>query len=278
MMESSEFQFLAHLLMEQSGLSLGAGKEYLLEARLVPLAQSWGLSSISELVAELRRGNRVLESAVVEAMTTNETLFFRDRTPFDELRDRLLPPLISARHVRRELRIWSAAASTGQEPYSLAILLYDSFPELISGWRIEIIGTDISTQALTRAQAGVYSQFEVQRGLPIQLLLKHFTQTADGWRIKDELRSWVRFKKLNLKDSFSFLGKFDVIFCRNVLIYFENDLKKNILDRMARQLAEDGCLFLGAAESVIGITDTFERQRDCRAAVYTPKPRLAISA
>lgn len=277
-MDAADYQFLTQFVLQQSGLSLGSGKEYLFEARLTPVAQSWGLAGIPELVADLRKGNDRLKSAVVEAMTTNETLFFRDKTPFDELRDRLLPALIDARQSVRRLRIWSAAASTGQESYSLAMMLKDSFPDVAANWRIEIIGTDISTQALTRAQAGVYSQFEVQRGLPIQLLMKHFSQVSDGWRVADDLRRWIQFKKLNLLDPFQFLGQFDVIFCRNVLIYFENDLKKNILDRMARQLSGDGCLLLGAAESVIGVTDTFERLRDCRAAVYAPKHRLAISA
>lgn len=277
-MDSIEYQYLANLVLEQSGLSLGAGKEYLLEARLVPVAQSWGLSGIPELVRGLRNGDQRLRAAVVEAMTTNETLFFRDKTPFDELREKLLPPLLASRQATKRLRIWSAAASTGQEAYSLAMMLRDSFPDIADSWRIEIIGTDISTQALTKAQAGVYTQFEVQRGLPIQLLMKHFQQVPEGWRVSDKLRPWIQFKKLNLVESFTFLGLFDIIFCRNVLIYFENDLKKSILDRMDKQLSKDGCLILGAAESVIGVTDTFERLRDCRAAVYCPKSHLAASA
>ncbi len=277
-MEAVDYEFLSQLVLQRSGLSLGPGKEYLLEARLIPLAQSWGLTSIPELVRELRRREERLESAVVEAMTTNETLFFRDKTPFDELREKLLPPIVASRRAQKRLRIWSAAASTGQESYSLAMLLQDSFPDVARDWKIEIVGTDISSQALTKAQAGVYSQFEVQRGLPIQLLMKHFEQVKEGWRIADGLRKWVQFKKLNLLEPFQFLGQFDVIFCRNVLIYFENDLKKQILDRMSKQLTPDGVLILGAAESVIGVTDTFERQRDCRAAVYTVKSRIAVSA
>lgn len=277
-MEAVDYQYLSNLVLQHSGLSLGAGKEYLLEARLIPVAQSWGLAGIPELVRGLRSSDDRLRTAVVEAMTTNETLFFRDKTPFDELKEKLLPPILASRQSAKRLRIWSAAASTGQEAYSLAMMLRDSFPEIAESWRIEIIGTDICTQALTKAQAGIYSQFEVQRGLPIQLLMKHFQQVPEGWKIGDKLRPWIQFKKLNLLESFQFLGQFDVIFCRNVLIYFENNLKKNILDRMVKQLTSDGCLILGAAESVIGVTDTFERQRDCRAAVYTPKTRLAASA
>ena len=277
-MLATDYQFLTNLMLECSGLALGGGKEYLLEARLFPLAQSWGLAGIPELVRELRNGNGVLESAVLEAMATNETSFFRDQTPFDELREKLLPPILSARQSSKRLRIWSAAASTGQEVYSLAMMLKDSFPDVAENWRIEIIGTDISTQALTRAQAGVFSQFEVQRGLPIQLLLKHFTQISDGWRVSAELQKWIQFKKLNLLDSFQFLGQFDVILCRNVLIYFENQLKRNILERLTRQINDDGCLILGAAESVTGVTDSFDRRRDCRSAVYQPTSRIAIGA
>jgi chemotaxis protein methyltransferase CheR len=277
-MDTWDYQFLANLMLQHSGLSLGTGKEYLLEARLIPVAQSWGLAGISDLTRELRKGDERLRSAVIEAMTTNETLFFRDKTPFDELREKLLPPILAARQSLKHLRVWSAAASTGQELYSLAMLIRDSFPDVARSWRIEIVGTDISAQALARAQTGIYTQFEVQRGLPIQLLMRHFKQVPEGWKISDELRPWIQFKKLNLLDPFQFLGQFDVIFCRNVLIYFENDLKRNILDRMARQLAHDGCLILGAAESVIGVTDAFERQRDCRAAVYIPKSRLSVSA
>ncbi|OYW19160.1 MAG: chemotaxis protein CheR [Planctomycetales bacterium 12-60-4] len=270
MIASADYEFLSQFLVKNSGLSLGPGKEYLLEARLIPLAQSWGLSGIPELVVEVRRNPQMaLAHGVVEAMTTNETLFFRDKTPFDELRDQLLPKLLESRQTIRRLRIWSAAASTGQEAYSLAMLLRDGFPQL-DNWSIEIVGTDLSKAALARAEAGVYSQFEVQRGLPIQLLVKHFVQDAGGWKIKDELRRWVRFRPMNLMDSFHQLGQFDVIFCRNVLIYFENPVKKEILERMATILRPDGHLILGAAETVLGVTEKFDRLRNCKAAVYTP--------
>lgn len=277
MIAKADYEFLCQLLLERSGLSLGTGKEYLLAARLVPLAQSWGLQDLAELVRELRRtpSQPQLLSAVVEAMTTNETLFFRDKTPFDELRDRLLPPLIAARSSIRRLRIWCAAASTGQEPYSLAILLREHFPEL-SDWLIEILGTDLSQAALERAAAGVYSQFEVQRGLPIQLLMKYFQQEPAGWRIADDVRRCVAYRRLNLLEPFQHLGQFDLILCRNVLIYFENDLKKQILDRMAPLVRPDGCLILGAAETALGVTERFERLGGCRSAVF--QPRAAASA
>lgn len=276
MIAAADYEFLAQFLLAQSGLSLGTGKEYLLEARLIPLAQSYGLSGIADLVAEARRNPRQqLAQSIVEAMTTNETLFFRDNTPFEELRERLLPPLLENRRTTRKLRIWSAAASTGQEAYSIAMLLRDHFPELHT-WNLEIVGTDLSRAALEKAKQGVYSQFEVQRGLPIQMLVRHFTQQPGGWRIKDELKKSIRFQPLNLLESFHSLGHFDIIFCRNVLIYFENPIKKQILDRMGRQLSPDGHLILGAAETVLGVTDVFERVRSCRAAVYIPRSLVTV--
>ncbi|MBI1347731.1 methyltransferase domain-containing protein [bacterium] len=276
MIAALDYDFLTQFLLDRSGLSLGASKEYLLEARLLPLAQSFGLNGIPELVLALRRSPpESLSSSVVEAMTTNETSFFRDKTPFDELREQLLPKLIENRRSLRRLRIWSAAASTGQEAYSLAILLREHFPE-VNDWHVEIVGTDLSKATLSRAEAGVYTHFEVQRGLPIQMMIKYFQQESGGWRVKEELRKWTRFRTLNLLEPFQHLGSFDVIFCRNVLIYFENDVKKQILDRMAKMLRPDGFLALGAAETVLGVTDTFERIRSCKAALYAP--RVAVPA
>lgn len=268
MIASSDYEFLCAFLLKRSGLYLGPNKEYLLEARLIPVAQTWGLAGLEQLVLDLRRNNNErLNSAVTEAMTTNETLFFRDKTPFDELRDLLLPPIIESRKSSSRLRIWCAAASTGQEPYSLAMLLLESFPQLQS-WKIDIVGTDLCSKALARAEDGVYSQFEVQRGLPIQYLMKNFEQVPTGWKIKSDLKKHIQYRSLNLLDNFAHLGQFDLIMCRNVLIYFENDIKKRILDRMAGMLRPDGYLILGAAETVMGITDKFDRNRDCKAAVY----------
>lgn len=276
MIAGSDYEFLSAFLLKRSGLYLGPNKEYLLEARLIPVAQSWGLAGIEPLVLELRRGNNErLNSAVTEAMTTNETLFFRDKTPFDELRDVLLPPLLESRKSSGRLRIWCAAASTGQEPYSLAMLLLESFPQLQS-WKIEIVGTDISRQALARAEEGVYSQFEVQRGLPIQYLVKYFEQAPNGWKIKSDVKKLIQYRSLNLLDNFAHLGQYDLIMCRNVLIYFENDIKKLILDRMSGMLRSDGYLMLGAAETVMGVTDTFDRFRNCKAAVYRPQSAVRV--
>ncbi len=265
-----EYEYLSNFLLGKSGLSLGPGKEYLLEGRLIPLAQSWGLTGIEDLVKELRSKNdERLHSAVVEAMTTNETSFYRDKIPFEELKASLLPALLESRRTSRQLRIWCAAASTGQEPYSILMLLADSFPEL-RDWKVELICTDIDRTALGRCEQGVYSQFEVQRGLPIQLLMKYFEQIDTGWRIKDDLRKRVVWKQLNLLDNFSHLGTFDIVFCRNVLIYFQNSTKKDILDRIAKQTRNDGYLYLGAAETVLGISDAFSRNKAFKSAVYQP--------
>lgn len=277
-MNPADYEFCCRFLEERSGLSLGDNKGYLLEGRLVPVAKAHGLTELSELVTAVRRAPiGPLADAMIEAMTTNETLFFRDKTPFDELKATILPPMLEARANTRRLRIWSAAASTGQEAYSLAILLHDSFPQL-ADWRLEIVGTDLSQAALERARAGVYSQFEVQRGLPIQTLVKHFQQTPAGWRIQDHLRRGISFQLLNLMKPFQMLGAFDIIFCRNVLIYFESPLKREILERMERQLATDGCVILGAAETVLGVTDRFERFAGCRAPIYVPKTRIGIKS
>lgn len=267
-MNPSDYDYLSQFLSNASGLALGTGKEYLLEARLTPLAQSLGLSDFEELVAELRRGaDDRLSTAVVETMTTNETSFFRDKTPFEELKNVMLPELISARQNEKTLRIWCAASSTGQELYSLLMLIDESFPQL-RDWKIDVVGTDIAQSMLDRCAGGVYSQFEVQRGLPTPLLIKYFEQIPEGWRIKDSLKNRVQWRQQNLLESFSLLGPFDIIFCRNVLIYFEVELKRNVLERMRSILRSDGYLTLGAAESIVGVTDQFERYRECKAAVY----------
>ena len=203
-------------------------------------------------------------------MTTNETFFFRDKIPFDHLRDSIVPGLIQARAARKSLRIWSAASSTGQEPYSIAMCLKEMGAAL-AGWRIEIVATDLSQEVLEKSKAGLYSQFEVQRGLPIQLLMKYFTQVGDVWQLNADVRAMVQYRQLNLLQDFSHLGTFDVIFCRNVLIYFDQDTKAVIFERMAKGLEADGTLLLGAAESVVGITDAFRPISDNRG-LYQPNP------
>ena len=251
-----DYEFLRKLLKERSGLDLSADKQYLVESRLIPLARRAGLPGIAELVAKIKAGSAALTSEVVEAMTTNETFFFRDKIPFDHLRESILPALVQARASRRSLRIWCAASSTGQEPYSIAMCVKE-FAGL-AGWRVEIVATDLSQEVLEKSKAGIYSQFEVQRGLPIQMLVKYFTQTGELWQLKPDLRAMVQHRQLNLLQDFSQLGTFDVIFCRNVLIYFDQDTKVAVFDRLARMLEADGVLLLGAAESVVGISDAFK--------------------
>jgi len=257
-----DYDFLRKILKERSGLDLSADKQYLVESRLIPLARRAGLPGIAELVAKIKAGAEALTSDVVEAMTTNETFFFRDKIPFDHLRETILPALVQARASRRSLRIWCAASSTGQEPYSIAMCVKE-FAGL-AGWRVEIIGTDLSQEVLEKSKAGLYSQFEVQRGLPIQMLVKYFTQTGELWQLNGDIRAMVQHRKLNLLQDFSHLGTFDVIFCRNVLIYFDQDAKASIFDRLSRMLEPDGVLALGAAESVVGISDAFKPYPDRR--------------
>ncbi|MCK1545634.1 protein-glutamate O-methyltransferase CheR [Bradyrhizobium sp. 147] len=290
-MTPTEYEYLRKFLKDNSGLDLSADKQYLIESRLLPLARKAGFSGIAELVQKLQAGSRPLITDVVEAMTTNETFFFRDKVPFDHFRDTIMPEVIKARAGRRSVRIWCAAGSTGQEPYSLAMCLKEMGAAL-TGWRIEIIATDLSQEVLEKAKAGVYSQFEVQRGLPIQMLVKYFKQTGETWQINPELRAMIQHRQLNLLHDFAQLGTFDVIFCRNVLIYFDQDTKINVFNRLARQIEPDGFLVLGAAETVVGLTDTFRpiaerrglyKPNDPRTAAAKPAlagvaPRLAVMA
>ena len=263
-----DYEFLRKFLKERSGLDLSADKQYLVESRLVPLARKAGLAGIPELVQKMKGSAEVLTTEVVEAMTTNETFFFRDKVPFDHLRDTILPALLQSRASRKSLRIWSAACSTGQEPYSIAMCLKEKAAQL-AGWRIEIVGTDLSQEVLDKSRAGIYSQFEVQRGLPIQLLVKYFAQIGELWQLNSEIRSMVQYRQLNLLQDFSSLGKFDVVFCRNVLIYFDQQTKSQIFERIARVTEPDGMLMLGAAESVVGITNAFRPYPDKRG-LYQP--------
>ncbi|MDB5639593.1 MAG: chemotaxis protein CheR [Bradyrhizobium sp.] len=251
-----DYEFLRKLLKERSGLDLSSDKQYLVESRLTPLARRVGLPGIAELVQKIKSGTEALTSEVVEAMTTNETFFFRDKIPFDHLRQAILPALVQARASRRALRIWCAASSTGQEPYSIAMCVKEF--AALAGWRVEIVATDLSQAVLEKSKAGIFSQFEVQRGLPIQMLVRHFTQVGELWQLNSDIRAMVQHRQLNLLHDISHLGTFDVIFCRNVLIYFDQDTKAGIFDRLSRMLEPDGVLALGAAESVVGISDVFK--------------------
>ncbi len=272
-MNQPDYDFLRKLLRDKSGLDLSADKQYLIESRLLPLARKAGLPGIAELVHKLKDGPSSLINQVVEAMTTNETFFFRDKVPFDHFREVIVPELLRARTGRKSLRIWCAAGSTGQEPYSLAMCLKE-MGAAVSGWRIEILSTDLSQEVLEKSRAGLYSQFEVQRGLPIQLLVKYFKQVGELWQINPEIRAMVQHRQFNLLNDFSQLGTFDVIFCRNVLIYFDQDTKINIFGRLAKSMEPDGFLVLGAAETVVGLTDVFKPLAE-RRGLY--RPNLAAS-
>jgi chemotaxis protein methyltransferase CheR len=270
-----DYEYLRKLLKGQSGLDLSADKQYLVESRLLPLSRKARLSGISELVQKMQDGSAALAAEVVEAMTTNETFFFRDKVPFDHFRDTIMPEILQARASRRSIRIWCAAGSTGQEPYSLAMCLKEMSATL-AGWRIEILTTDLSQAVLEKSSTGIYSQFEVQRGLPIQMLVKYFKQTGDIWQINADIRASVQHQQLNLLHDFSQLGVFDVIFCRNVLIYFDQDTKINIFSRLAKANEPDGFLVLGAAETVVGLSDVYKPDPD-RRGLYRPNRTHATS-
>jgi chemotaxis protein methyltransferase CheR len=263
-----DYEYLRKILKERSGLDLAADKQYLVESRLVPLARKAGLPGIGDLVQKMKGGAEALTADVVEAMTTNETFFFRDKVPFDHLRETMIPALLQARSARRSMRIWCAAGSTGQEPYSIAMCLKE-YGAALAGWRTEIIATDLSNEVLEKSRAGLYSQFEVQRGLPIQLLVKYFKQVGELWQISPDIRAMVQHRQLNLLQDFAHLGTFDVIFCRNVLIYFDQDTKIGVFARLARQMEGDGFLALGAAETVVGLTDVFKPYPEKRG-LYRP--------
>ena len=263
-MRPEDFDYICRMLRDRSGLVLNQDKGYLLESRLTPVAQRHGLAGLDALIAKLRAGgDDALSVEVTEAMTTNESFFFRDEHIFTGFRDSILPRIMEARAAHRHLRIWCAAASSGQEPYTLAMILKEAGAKL-DGWKCEIIGTDISNQILKRASDGLYSQFEVQRGLPVQLLVKYFEKDDQMWRIAPEIKSMVQYRKFNLLENMSILGSFDIVFCRNVLIYFDQVAKGDILGRIAQLMPADGILVLGGAESVVGITDQFIPDPDQR--------------
>ena len=256
-MTPEDIEHLGATLKARSGLILGSDKTYLIESRLAPVARREGFANVQALLTALRaKRDEKLMTTVTDAMTTNETFFFRDKIPFDQFRSDILPALARAR-MSGDIKIWCAAASTGQEPYSLAMLMEDMrmlYPRV----NLDILATDISDRCLEKAQAGLYTQFEVQRGLPIQMMVKHFEKIDEMWRISPKIRQSVRFKKLNLLDDLRSVGRQDVIYCRNVLIYFDLETKKRVLEQIANLMPDDGYLFLGAAETVLGITDAFK--------------------
>ncbi|MGG5812344.1 CheR family methyltransferase [Falsiroseomonas sp. CW058] len=271
-MNADTFGEISGLVRRRAGIVLTPDKNYLLETRLGPVLQRFGLPTLDALGARLKSmPGEAMERAVVEALTTHESSFFRDGKPFEHLA-RLLPKLAATRPAGQPLRIWSAACSTGQEPYSIAMLAADTLP----GRRVEILATDISREVLERAKEGCFTQFEVQRGLPIRSLMKHFKQDGPRWRVAAELRAMVRFEERNLLADLAAVGKFDAIFCRNVLIYFDAPTKTRVLEALGRQLVPDGVLYLGGAETVIGLTDRLLPVLGERG-VYAPAARRAAA-
>lgn len=257
-MKPEDFDLFSGILKQRSGLLLTPDKTYLLESRLLPVTRKWNLKSLDDLAQAIRaKRDEVMLSDITEAMTTNESFFFRDQKPFTCFQKVLLPQLLLSRASKKHIRIWSAASSSGQEAYSLAMICAEEAAKL-QGWKIEIIGTDLSKEMVARAKSGIYSQFEVQRGLPITLLVKYFQQNGDKWQIKENIRQMVQFREGNLLQDFGAIGVFDVVFCRNVLIYFEAATKSKVLDAISRVTAPDGHLFLGSAESVLGLTTKFK--------------------
>jgi chemotaxis protein methyltransferase CheR len=260
-MNSADFDFLRKFLYDRSGLALTPDKSYLLESRLAPIARKMKLKSLADLIAHMRvTSDEALTIQVVEAMTTNETLFFRDRWPFERFSAKVLPDMMEANKHTKRIRIWCAACSSGQEPYSLAMLIAEA-GRLLDGWSVELIGTDISEEMLERCRKGWYSTFEVQRGMTPEMLKKYFTKDGEGWKISDRLRAMVKFRNFNLLDDPSApaagLSGLDLIFCRNVLIYFDEITRKRVFAGMAKVMKPAGYLCLGGAETVIGISDAF---------------------
>ena len=256
---SSDFEFVRDYVRRNAAIVLEPGKEYLVESRLRVVMQRENLGSFEELLAPVRRdGGHALGKKIVEAMTTNETFFFRDLHPFDALRTSILPSVIKARSSMRTLSIWSAASSSGQEAYSIAMLVREHFPEL-ANWNVRIVGTDISAQMVERARSGCYSQLEVNRGLPVQLLIKYFSKQGVEWHISEKIRQMVEFREMNLAGEWPGLPPFDIVMLRNILIYFDVPMKREIVSRIRKVAARDAYLFLGAVETMMEIDSNAER-------------------
>jgi chemotaxis protein methyltransferase CheR len=267
-MTPDDFAFVCRLVRDRCAIVLEAGKEYLVETRLAPVARKYQLGSVGELIARLRAPREdELRARVIEAMVTTETSFFRDVAPFESLRKTVLPELIRARANDKKLSVWSAACSTGQEPYSFVILLREQFPELAQ-WQVNVLATDLSADVLARAREGRYSQLEANRGLPAAALVKHFRQEGTEWRVSEDVRRAVAFRELNLIRPWPVLSKMDIVFLRNVMIYFDVETKKSILARVARLLNPDGYLILGAAETTINLDDSFRRVESLKGGFY----------
>lgn len=271
-MTADDYVYVRALVERHTGIVLEADKAYLIEARLGTLARRQGLPSLEALVSQLRQSpGDARQPLVLEALTTQETSFFRAGHPFEALRQTILPALLASRETTRRLVIWCGAASTGQEPYSVAMLLREHFPQL-AGWQVRIIATDFSEAALSRARAGHFNPTEAGRGLDERLRARHFHAAADGWRIREELRRMVEFRRLNLIEPWADLPECDLVLLRNVLIYLGTDTKKSILRRIHGQLRPDGFLLLGAAETTMNLEAAFAVTHLERTTCYRPGP------
>jgi chemotaxis protein methyltransferase CheR len=267
---AAEFEYVRALIRERAGIALEPGKEYLVESRLDPLARQEGFPTLTHFLASLKSSPLAsgLHHKVVQAMTTNETSFFRDVRPFEVLKTLVLPELIAQRTAQRALNFWSAACSTGQEPYSVALVMREALPTLLPTWNFRFIASDISTEVLARAIQGRYSQLEVNRGLPASLLVKYFQKEGNEWQIKADVRRMVEFREINLTEPWSILPTMDIVFMRNVLIYFSVETKKAILVKVRRLLKPAGFLFLGSSETTLNLDDGFEPVPADRTACY----------
>jgi chemotaxis protein methyltransferase CheR len=267
-MTDQDFDFIRAALKDRCAIALEPGKEYLVESRLAPIVRELHLASISQLVVRLREpAADALWVRVIEAMVTTETSFFRDVHPFEAIRKVVLPDLIERRRVQRSLSIWCAASATGQEPYSLAILIREYFPELLN-WDLHLLATDLSPEMLARAKQGRYNQHEVSRGLSAALLEKHFERRGAHWHLAPSIRNMVMFQELNLATSWPVMRRIDFVLLRNVLIYFDNDAKKTILNRLAKLLQPDGYLLLGGAETTLNLDESYRRIEHLKTSLY----------
>ena len=276
-----DFDVLRKLILDESAIVLEPGKEYLVESRLAPLLRAEELESYGRLVAELGRpGASRLRELVVDAMTTNETSFFRDSHPWDSLRDEILPELIEVRRATKRLHIWCAASSSGQEPYSLAMLFHEHFPDVAQNWNVKILGTDLSPKMVERATAGKFSQLEVNRGLPARMLMKYFDRAGAEWQINDDVRRLVDFRRGNLieANSWTQLPFVDGVLIRNVLIYFDKETRVEILDRVHDRLRNDGFLMLGSSETAVGIDVKYQRQQIGKTILFRPASTERVPA
>ena len=270
-MREKDFNFISDLLLTRVGLGLTTERAYLLEGRLTPIARNRDMADVDALLTRARtQPDDTLLAEIVEAMMVRETSFFRDRAPFRQFSDIILPDLIKSRSRERRIRIWCAGCSTGQEPYSIAMLLNDRAAEL-DGWSISVMATDVSKRAIETARRGYYSQFEVQRGLPIEFLMKHFSRRRSKWEISDMVSGMVSFHQHNLLDGASQFGEFDIIFCRNVLTYMDDSIKDAVFASLSETLASDGYLFLGIGETTAGLADRMKRAHGLLG-VYSPLP------